>query len=135
MLIELFAEIPESHSLIAQLREGNIEDKPVDKKHNIAYNLTNILPAEFDVNKTKLSSKGQIIIPKWLRELHNWQVGLEFVVIDTGDGILLKPIRPFPQTSLDEVAGCLAYTGQPKTLEEMDAAIEQAVSKEWHDKC
>ena len=85
------------------------------------------------MNKTKLSSKGQIIIPKWLREMHNWQAGLEFVVIDTGDGILLKPKRPFPRTSLEQVAGCLAYSGQPKTLEEMDAAIEQAVSKEWLD--
>ncbi len=85
------------------------------------------------MNKTKLSSKGQIIIPKWLREMHNWQVGLEFIVIDTGDGILLKPKPLFLRTSFAEVAGCLAYSGQPKTVEEMDSAIEQAVSKEWHD--
>ena len=49
------------------------------------------------------------------------------------DSILLEPIRPFRRTSLEDVAGCLAYSGQPKTIEEMDAAIEQAVSEEWHD--
>ena len=85
------------------------------------------------MNETRLSSRGQIVIPKWLRDKHNWQAGLEFVVIDTGDGIFLKPVRPFRRTSLEEVAGCLAYSGQPKTLEEMDAAIEQAVREEWHD--
>jgi len=38
---------------------------------------------------TKLSSKGQITIPKWLRDAYRWETGLEFVVIDTGDGVLL----------------------------------------------
>jgi AbrB family looped-hinge helix DNA binding protein len=41
----------------------------------------------------KLSRKGQVIIPKALRETYNWQAGLEFMVIDTGDGILLKPCK------------------------------------------
>ena len=58
---------------------------------------------------TKLSSKGQIIIPKALREAYNWQAGLEFAVIDTGDGILLKPTPTFAATTLEQVAGCLAY--------------------------
>jgi AbrB family looped-hinge helix DNA binding protein len=84
------------------------------------------------MNKTKLSSKGQIIIPKWLREMHKWQPGLEFIVIDTGDGILLKPKQPFPESSIEEVAGSLTYTGRAITIDEMDAAIEKGVHADWN---
>lgn len=33
---------------------------------------------------TKLSSKGQVIIPKAFRSTHHWEPGLELMVIDTG---------------------------------------------------
>lgn len=83
---------------------------------------------------TRLSSKGQIIIPKSLRTAHKWETGQEFVAIDTGDGILLKPRKPFPETKLEDVAGCLAYTGKPKTIEEMNAAIDQGFQEQWRDR-
>jgi hypothetical protein len=57
---------------------------------------------------------------------------LEFIVLDTGDGILLKPKYPFPPTSFQEAAGRLAFGGEPKSLQEMEAAIERAVREEWH---
>jgi len=79
---------------------------------------------------TRLSSKGQIIIPKALRNAHRWEVGQEFVAIDTGDGILLKPKNPFPETNLEAVAGCLSYQGKPKTIAEMNAAIERGYQEQ-----
>jgi AbrB family looped-hinge helix DNA binding protein len=83
---------------------------------------------------TKLSSKGQIIIPKALRETYNWQAGLEFMVIDTGDGILLKPVQTFATTTLEQVAGCLAYEGSSKSVDDMDKAVRQGVLEAWHDR-
>lgn len=74
---------------------------------------------------TKLSSKGQVIIPKILRSRYNWSPGQELSVIDTGDGILLKPSHAFKKTDLEEVAGILKYTGKPVSLQEMAAAIEK----------
>ena len=74
---------------------------------------------------TKISSKGQVIIPKALRSRYNWNTGQKLDVIDTGDGILLKPSRSFQKTSLDEVAGILKYSGKPVSLEEMEAAIRK----------
>jgi AbrB family looped-hinge helix DNA binding protein len=82
---------------------------------------------------TRLSSKGQIIIPKALRTAHKWEVGQEFVAIDVGDGILLKPKKPFPETKLEDVAGCLQYKGKPKTIEEMNEAINQGFQESWND--
>lgn len=81
---------------------------------------------------TKLSSKGQIIIPKRLRDEYNWQAGLEFIVIDTGDGLLLRPKQPFPTTTIEEVSGCLAYAGPALSIEEMNEAISRRVQKDWH---
>lgn len=73
---------------------------------------------------TKLSSKGQVILPKAVREAHRWQPGTEFIVEDTGDGILLRPARSVAPTRIEDVAGCLKGDGPPRALEEMGAAIE-----------
>jgi AbrB family looped-hinge helix DNA binding protein len=80
---------------------------------------------------TKLSSKGQVIIPKALRDAYRWKVGQELIVIDTGDGILFKPKQSFPKTTLDEVAGCLDYKGKAKTLEEINDAIDRGMMNQW----
>ena len=83
---------------------------------------------------TRLSSKGQVIIPKWLRDLYRWESGLEFVVIDTGQGVLLKPHHPFEPATLDAVAGSLPYHGEPRTVEQMDAAIQKAIAEGEDDR-
>lgn len=84
---------------------------------------------------TRLSSKGQVIIPKPLRAAHRWEPGQELIAIDVGDGILLKPKKPFQETALAEVAGCLKYQGKPKSLDEMENAIQQGIMEHWHDRC
>ena len=85
------------------------------------------------MDTTKLSSKGQVIIPKPFRTAHRWEPGQELVVIDTGDGVLLKPKTPFQETKIEEVASCLRYSGKPKTLDEMEQAIRQGVKERFHD--
>ncbi|MGD8960934.1 MAG: AbrB/MazE/SpoVT family DNA-binding domain-containing protein [Desulfobacterales bacterium] len=75
------------------------------------------------MEKTKLSNKGQIVIPKHVRTAHGWEPGLEFVVEDTGDGIKLKPLKPYKETTIEEVLGCLNYKGSRKSLKDMQAAI------------
>lgn len=82
---------------------------------------------------TRLSSKGQIIIPKAIRQAYKWPVGQEFLVEQAGQGILLRPQEPFPQTCVDEVAGCLQYKGRAKTLEDMNNAIRRGVLERMRD--
>ena len=79
---------------------------------------------------TKLSSKGQVIIPKAIRSNHQWKSGQELVVIETDDGILLKPVTKFSETSLDDVAGCLPHHGPPLSIQDMDQAIGTAVMEQ-----
>ena len=80
---------------------------------------------------TRLSSKGQVIIPKPLRSAHHWETGQELVVIDMGDGILLKPKTPFPESNIKDVASCLRYTEKTKTIEEMEDAIKKGIQEKY----
>ena len=80
---------------------------------------------------TKLSSKGQVIIPKPLRTAHHWETGQELVVIDMGDGVLLKPKTPFRETSIKDVASCLKFNGKTKSLEDMENAIKKGVEDKF----
>ena len=75
---------------------------------------------------TKVSSKGQVVIPKQVRDAHGWREGTELIVENTSQGVLLRPKRIFKPTTVEEVAGCLAkhYKGPARSIEEMDAAIE-----------
>jgi AbrB family looped-hinge helix DNA binding protein len=83
---------------------------------------------------TRLSSKGQLILPKWLRDRYNWHEGDEFVVIDTGHGVLLEPNQPFPPMTLDEVVAIIDYQGPAYSVEEMDEAVAAAFQEADDDR-
>jgi hypothetical protein len=38
--------------------------------------------------------------------------------------------KPFLKTTLDQVVGCLKYSGKAKSLDEMEDAIRQGVTKQ-----
>ena len=54
---------------------------------------------------TKLSEKGQIVIPKRIRSSHEWDPGIEFSIEDFEDGIKLKPLKPFKKTNIKDILG------------------------------
>ncbi|MET0743583.1 MAG: AbrB family transcriptional regulator [Microvirga sp.] len=72
---------------------------------------------------TIVSTKGQVILPKAIRQRRCWDAGTRLVVEETPDGVLLKAAPLFPPTRMDEVFGTLKHHGPPKTIEEMDAAV------------
>ena len=82
---------------------------------------------------TTVSTKGQVILPKPIRDARNWGPGTRLEVVETPDGVLLKPVRQraLPPTTIDEVLGMLKYEGPPITIEEMDEAIAEAVAEDW----
>lgn len=82
---------------------------------------------------TKLSTKGQVVLPKSIRHAHHWEAGVEFSVEDTAEGILLRPHKPFNPTNWDAVVGCLQHHGAAKSLDEMEKAIRKGV-KNRHDR-
>ncbi len=82
---------------------------------------------------TRLSTKGQVILPKNIRDSRAWTPGTEFTVEETGDGILLRPTGRFPEADLDQVAGCLRVKGKSKTPQQMRTAIRREVMRR-HDR-
>lgn len=78
-----------------------------------------------------LSSKGQIIIPKPIRDAHHWRPGTEMIVESVADGILLRPRSPFPPTQLEAGLGCAGYSGPAKTQTEMDQGLREAIQRAW----
>lgn len=82
---------------------------------------------------TKLSSKGQVIIPKALRSIHHWEPGLELMVIDTGAGLLLKPKAAFAPSELSEVYGMFADKVAPRTDAQIEAALADDMRRTWRD--
>jgi AbrB family looped-hinge helix DNA binding protein len=78
---------------------------------------------------TKLSSKGQVVLPKAVRDAHGWAPGTEFTIEVTTDGVRLRPRVPFASTDIDQVFGSVPHTGPAKSLQEMDEAIGAAVAR------
>ena len=81
---------------------------------------------------TKVSTKGQVILPKAIRERRGWKAGTRLVVEETPDGLLLKQAPLFPPTRPEDVYGMLYRPGMPsKTVEEMDADVEEMFRREY----
>jgi AbrB family looped-hinge helix DNA binding protein len=77
------------------------------------------------MEKTRLSNKGQVVIPHAIRERLGWEPGVEFAVEQIEDGIALRPIRSVEPTTIDEVFGCLPYQGKRKSLDDMQEGIRR----------
>ena len=79
------------------------------------------------MDTTRLSSKGQLVLPKAIRDAGEWTEGTEFTVERVPEGVLLRPIRPLPTTRLEDVIGCVGYRGRARSVAEMERAIARGV--------
>lgn len=70
-----------------------------------------------------LSTKGQLALPKSIRQRHHWDAGTRLIVEDTPQGVLLRTARIFKPTRSEDVFGSVKTAGPPKTLADLDAGI------------
>lgn len=72
----------------------------------------------------KLSTKGQIVIPKNIRGSHHLSAGSEFLIAFVGDEIRRRPIPAFAASSMAAGKGLLARAARERLSEEAaDLAI------------
>lgn len=71
---------------------------------------------------TQLSSRGQVVLPKRVREDHQLEPGQEFEIVDREDGILLRPRSPFPKTAFEDVRGATGYDGPRVPTDQLSGA-------------
>ena len=82
---------------------------------------------------TVVSTKGQVILPKAIREMRKWAAGTRLTVENTPDGVLLKATPAFPETSIDAVFGTLRHGGTALSVEDMDRAIAREAKRRARD--
>lgn len=84
--------------------------------------------------RARISSKGQLVLPKAVRDAHGLVPGSEVDVESVGETIVLKPTlkRTRKTYTVDEVAGFLKYDGPPVTVEDMNRGIEEEARRMWN---
>jgi len=76
---------------------------------------------------TKMSSKGQIVIPEEIRKRLKLKTGAQFVVVGDNDVVILKSIAP---PSMDEFDALIADARrQAKAAGLKPAHIEEAIAR------
>ena len=77
--------------------------------------------------RVTLSSKGQIVIPKDVRDALGWPEGQKLVVRRSGERAIIEPVEARRERiGYDEFRRRLpGYDGPSVSVEEMDAAIAQ----------
>jgi AbrB family looped-hinge helix DNA binding protein len=79
--------------------------------------------------KTTMSAKGQVVIPKDVRDALGLKPGQVLTVTRTAGGVLLAPERKKSGRTAEEIFAHIReimppWEGPPVTIEEMDAAVD-----------
>ncbi|MFD0848342.1 AbrB/MazE/SpoVT family DNA-binding domain-containing protein [Sphingosinicella xenopeptidilytica] len=85
--------------------------------------------------RTRLSAKGQVVIPKDVRTELGLAEGQELDVITVNGGVLLRPVQQKSGRSFDELLAAFRsrvppYEGPPVSIEEMD----EGVARMWAER-
>lgn len=85
--------------------------------------MTEPVPPRPEPLTTTVSTKGQVILPKAIRDRRGWDAGARLLVEETAEGVLLKRAPAFAATRPEEVFAMLSSRGAPRSVEEMEAAV------------
>jgi AbrB family looped-hinge helix DNA binding protein len=86
-----------------------------------------------NVATTKMSSKGQVVIPEDIRKRLNFKTGSQFVVVGENDVVILKAITPPAMREFDALIAEARVQGKAANLKQSD--IAEAISKVRGSKC
>lgn len=83
------------------------------------------------MDHTTLSSKGQVIIPKSVRDALQWAPGTVFRVVACDGGVVLTPEPLFAATLPAQAAGCLRLAPRRAPAgRDADQALRQRAAEE-----
>ena len=72
----------------------------------------------------KLSSKGQIVIPKEIRDSLHWDTGVELTLVASADGVVLQTRQKKPKQDINSLRGMLQSTISPLSIEELCQPVD-----------
>jgi len=76
---------------------------------------------------TKMSSKGQVVIPEDIRKQLNLKTGSQFIIMGENDVVILKTIKPPSMAEFDSLIAKARSQGKKAGLKQFD--ITTAISK------
>ncbi len=86
--------------------------------------------------QTKVSAKGQVVIPKDVRDRLKWSEGTTLKVIESGAGVTLVPLNswlcpktPFSQTTTADILAGQKWRGQPKSVEDISGLSKDDLTR------
>lgn len=76
---------------------------------------------------TTVSTKGQVVLPKAVRDALRLRPGSRLIVEQKEDGVFLRAQPVATATKVEDVAGMLAWGGPPASVKDMDDAIAEHI--------
>ena len=76
-----------------------------------------------------LSSKGQLVIPKEIRDELKWDAGTELSLVSSASGVTLKAVTKKTGRNLADLIGMLKHKGPPIPIDELCKPVD--VSADW----
>jgi AbrB family looped-hinge helix DNA binding protein len=79
----------------------------------------------------KLSSKGQIVIPKEIRDELHWRAGTQLTLVSSSSGVTLKTTSKKAGGNLGDLIGMLKHDGSPVPVEALCRPVDYTA--EWEE--
>jgi len=73
-----------------------------------------------DISTTKMTSKGQVVIPEEIREYMKLESGVKFIVMATGDSIIFKKITPLSRKDVQRLLNASRSIAKEHRFKEKD---------------
>ena len=81
--------------------------------------------------KTSVSTKGQVVLPKAIRDRPGWGPGAELIVEVRPEGVLLRRAPKAGATRYEEVRGSLGPVDRVVSIEEMHEGVLEEARRRW----
>lgn len=94
--------------------------------------LTANTPKTATLLTTTLSTKGQVVIPKAVRDAMAWPDGMTLAIEPHAQGVLLSAAKHyFAPSDPETILGCMNYKGPALSLDEIDKKLAIAFAEKW----
>lgn len=75
---------------------------------------------------TTLSSKGQLVIPKEIRDEMRWVAGTKIALVSGTTGVMLKEVTAKKGRKFEDLIGMLKHEGPPVPTDVLCAPVDNA---------
>jgi AbrB family looped-hinge helix DNA binding protein len=81
--------------------------------------------------KTRVSTKGQVVLLKAVRDKRGFGPGAELIVEERPEGVLLRPAPKAGATRVEDVFGMLGPVDRIVSIEEMNEGVLEEARRRW----